>query len=59
MGVAIFNRDTGMGSHIFGILGVRFKREDFYCMYFIKCVNSFQEDLVKRLYKADAQTEDE
>ena len=50
-----------MGSHIFGILGVRKhrlveiqKRPDFYHIKFYKCVKSFQDHLVKRLYKVDA-----
>ena len=48
-----------MGSHIFGILGVRKNitviiREDFYYIMCNKCANSFRDDLVKRLYKVDA-----
>ena len=46
-----------MGSHIFQIWGIRKFRqvaiyigEDFH--YINQCVNSFQEDLVKRLYNS-------
>lgn len=53
-----------MGSHIFGILGVRKLRligiqkwEDIYYIKFNKCVNSFQDHLVNRFYKVDALTE--
>ena len=58
-----------MGSQILGIWGIRkfqvgtdlkirrFLLKRGYCFYFIKfnqCVNSFLDDLVKRLYKVDA-----
>ena len=52
-----------MGSNIFGIWGIRnsvryglkTKWEDLYFIKFYnQCVNSFQDDLVKRLYNVDA-----
>ena len=49
-------RVTRMDLHIFGIWGIRKFREarTFYFIKFNRCVNSFQGDLVKRLYKVDA-----
>ena len=62
-GVA-FIRLTRMEPHIFGIWGIRnfrlvgiLKWEDFCFIIFNQCVNSFQYELVKRLYKVDAYTE--
>ena len=48
-----------MELHIFGIWGIRKLREvqTFYFIKFNRCVNSFQDDQVKRLYKVDAETE--
>ena len=50
-----------MGSHIFGIWEIRkfrwvgiLKWDDFCFIKFNQCVKSFQNDLVKRLYKVDA-----
>ena len=49
-----------MGRHIFGIWGIRkfrlvgiLKWEDIYFINFNQCVNSFQYELVKRLYKVE------
>ena len=41
-----------MGSHIFGIWGIRNLKMG--RLLLRQCVNSFQDDLVKRLYKVDA-----
>ena len=55
-GVAFLQEFTGMWSHIFRIFGARkfwyvgFKNSK----VFKKCVGSFQDDLVKTLYKVDA-----
>ena len=49
-----------MGPHIFGIWGIRkfrlvgiLKWKDFYFINFNQCVNSFQYELVKRLYEVE------
>ena len=53
---------TRMGPHIFGIWGIRkfrlvgiLKWEDIYFMNFNQCVNSFQYEIVKRVYKAKSR----
>ena len=43
-----------MGSHMKIQVGKDLKMGRFYFIKFKQCVNSLQDDLVKRLYKVDA-----
>ena len=44
---------SDFGGSRFSQVGIK-KWEDFYFIKFNQCVNSFHDDLVKRLYKVDA-----